>query len=320
MTGTSAWASHPWVADGHDRIRFGILGGLGPDWPANVAWAQLVEGLGFDSLWVVDHPSLAPCDCWTALAVLATATERLRLGPLVACAGFRHPLLLTRLAADIDRLSGGRLVLGLGIGSVRAEVERFGLDDADVPARQRALEATVRAVADLWREVPAAAGDAGADAAARLPHGPVQRPRVPLLIAGGGERVTLRQVAQYADAANFGPSNATGAAWDAADVRRKLDALRRHCEALGRPYESVLRTHVHPFDGVRLRATGGVSRDRVRRPDRDAEYARFVGAPRDAIAHFRTLAEAGMQYFIVNVGRDEETLGLLGEEVLPAFA
>src|SRR5207245_597029 len=83
-----------------------------------------------------------------------------------------------------------------------------------------------------------AAGGAG------LGAGPVQRPRIPLLIAGGGERVTLRQVARYADASNFGAHEVIGRAYGAADVVRKLAALRRHCEELGRPYDGVLRTHL----------------------------------------------------------------------------
>ena len=78
--------THPWVAEARARVRFGIFGGLGPDWSANVAWARLVEALGFDSLWVSDHPSVAASDCWAALAVLATATTRIRLGPLVSAA------------------------------------------------------------------------------------------------------------------------------------------------------------------------------------------------------------------------------------------
>jgi alkanesulfonate monooxygenase SsuD/methylene tetrahydromethanopterin reductase-like flavin-dependent oxidoreductase (luciferase family) len=313
----SSWRPHPWAAEGRRRPRFGIFGGPLDDWPALVDWVQTIEALGFDSFWLPDHPAFAP-DCWTTLAALAGVTTRLRLGPLVACAGYRHPLLLARQAADVDRLSGGRLVLGLGIGDYEVEMEQLGVP-LDLPARQRMLEETVRAVYGRWGDAPFPPPEHdGAEAPARLPHGPVQQPHVPLLIAGGGERVTLRQVARYADAANFGPSNVTGAAWDADDIRRKLDALRRHCEALGRPYESVLRTHVHPGGGVQIRADGPLIHDRVRRENVDFEHARFVGTPGDAVAHFRALADAGLQYFIVGIGRDAESLRLLGEEVIPA--
>ena len=85
-------------------------------------FVQMVEGLGFDSYWAIDHPSspASGADCWTTLAALATSTHTIRLGPLVNCVDYRHPVMLARMAADVDRLSDGRLVLGLGIGDERA--------------------------------------------------------------------------------------------------------------------------------------------------------------------------------------------------------
>jgi alkanesulfonate monooxygenase SsuD/methylene tetrahydromethanopterin reductase-like flavin-dependent oxidoreductase (luciferase family) len=170
----------------------------------------------------------------------------------------------------------------------------------------------------------------------------LQQPRVPLLIAGGGERVTLRQVAQYADACNFGPSGATGNAWGLDDVRRKYGVLREHCARIGRPFESVLRTFhslmvmAETEAGVqaRLDARAG-GRPRVEAP-RAAAMPREIhtyfdmpglekvplqvvaGTPEQVTAYFRLLVDAGVQYIIVP-GRDAETVRLLAENVMPHF-
>lgn len=310
---------HPWVAAGWHTIRFGIFGGPGSDWAAAIAWAQMVEELGFDSYWAGDHPVLFPFDCWTHLAVVASATKHLRLGPLVACALYRHPIHLARLAADADRLSGGRLVLALGSGDAPTEFAHLGLRWGSLRERQTALEEVARVLPALWSEQPVTfAGQHVRLSEVQISAGPVQQPHVPLMIAGGGERVTLRQVARYADAANFGPGSLTGAAWTPADVRHKYDVLRDHCAALGRPYEAILRTHVS--FGLRLRTTGGRGWERRSDPLLGFAFDRLVGRPDDAIAYFRELAAAGVQYFIVHVGSDTETLRLLASEVVPAVA
>jgi len=235
---------HPWVAEGQHRVRFGIYGGPARDWSAAVEWIQMVEELGFDSYWVGDHPVQFPFDCWAHLAALAAVTKRVRLGPLVGCALYRHPVLLARQVADVDRVSGGRVVLGLGVGDARQEFVALGLRYEGARKRQEALEEVVQVVPALWNEQPITfVGKHLEVTEARVEPGPLQQPHVPILIAGGGERVTLRQVAQYADASNFGAGNIIGNAWSPEDVRRKYGVLREHCQAFGRPYESILRTH-----------------------------------------------------------------------------
>ncbi len=110
-------------------------------WPEYVAMAQAAESAGFDSIWVGDHllyrgdgrPERGPWEAWTLLAGLAASTSRLLLGPLVTCTGFRPPGLLAKMAATVDEMSGGRLVLGLGAGWNNVEFDAFGL-----PFEQRA--------------------------------------------------------------------------------------------------------------------------------------------------------------------------------------
>src|SRR3989442_11457990 len=105
------WQTHPWVREGAGKIRFGvrvIARAAEVDWPTRRGLAQAVDALGFDSLWVPDHPAFLT-DPWTALAAYATATSRVRIGPMVSCVAHRSPLMTARLAADVDRLSGGPL-------------------------------------------------------------------------------------------------------------------------------------------------------------------------------------------------------------------
>ena len=104
-------------------------------WPEYLAMARAAEDVGFDSIWIGDHllyrgdgrPERGPWEAWTLLAALAAVTERVRIGPLVACAGFRPPGLTAKMAAAVDEISGGRLVLGLGAGWNRAEFDAFGI-------------------------------------------------------------------------------------------------------------------------------------------------------------------------------------------------
>jgi alkanesulfonate monooxygenase SsuD/methylene tetrahydromethanopterin reductase-like flavin-dependent oxidoreductase (luciferase family) len=174
---------------------------------------------------VQDHPTSGP-DCWSTLTALAAATARLRLGSFVSCVYYRDRFQLARLAADVNRMSGGRLILGLGTGDAAGEFGRLGLPWPAVRDRQAALVTAIGRVAGLWAAPPAP------DGRPVLAAGPVQQPRVPLLI-GGGERVTLRAVARSADLANFGPPAQTGGTADPDGVRRTFAVLRAHCDARG---------------------------------------------------------------------------------------
>jgi alkanesulfonate monooxygenase SsuD/methylene tetrahydromethanopterin reductase-like flavin-dependent oxidoreductase (luciferase family) len=315
---------HPWVAEGERRVRFG-LGTVGRRTGANLRqlgrWA---EEVGFDSYWVQDHPMSGP-DCWTSLAALAVATERLRLGSFVSCVYYRSPVQLARLAADVDQLSGGRLVLGLGNGDDPAEFAQMGLPFPPVPARQAALEETVRVVQALWSGQPVThRSELGDLEGARVAAGPIQQPHVPVLIGGGGERVTLRQVAQYADMANIGESEAIGGARTTEDVRRKLAALRGHCERLGRPYDAVLRSHVAlPLIAAETPAAVAAKVDErfgSLSPEQQARRRAAVaaGTPAQLVDYYRGLVDAGLRYFVVAIDADdEESRDLLARRVIP---
>lgn len=309
MTRSVSGTVHPWVAEGATRIRFATSAAPLGTWPELIGFVQRAESLGFDAFWANDHP-LRIMDCWSQLAALAVHTERIRLFPLVNCVLYRSAAQTARLAADVDRLSDGRVILGVGIGDDTDEFEALGTPFPPARERQNRLAQVVNEVREFW-------GDG--DQPPTMSPPPVQQPRIPILIAGGGERVTLRQVAQYADMANFGPHEWTGGAYDVEAVVRKLAVLRRHCDEVGRPYEAILRSYYAPLvvlaaDRARLQEKAATVTANPRE-----HFLPLVATPDEAVRHFQALADAGMQYFLANTrAADIETLELLAEHVLPA--
>ncbi len=225
------------------------------------------------------------------------------------------------MAADVDRISNGRLVLGLGIGDHADEFAQLGLTLPSVPRRQLALEETIQILRGVWSESPFSyIGEFFQVENTRCWPSPVQEPRVPLLIAGGGERVTLHQVAEYADASNFGAHPYTGSAFTLEDVERKYAVLQQHCQALSRPYESVLRSHF-TFPLV-LAETPAAVRAKLDRSPADwlafTTTSRIAGTPREVAEQYRALAGIGVSYFIATICEDDfESVRLLAEQVRP---
>jgi alkanesulfonate monooxygenase SsuD/methylene tetrahydromethanopterin reductase-like flavin-dependent oxidoreductase (luciferase family) len=340
-----SWETHPWVDEAQRRIRFGV--GVTtpapiPDWTTRRTLAQALDALGFDSHWAPDHPAFAP-DCWSILAALAGATSRIRLGPLVNCVGYRTPMHLARVAADVDRLSGGRLILGLGCGWVGVEFAQLGLSYPPVAERQQLLTETVEVLHRLWGTAPGSAGPPDTtyaepffgrsgpppltyqgeriqlDGVCLRPI-PVQQPRIPIMIAGAGERVTLRQVARFADASNFGIDGTPGAVQTVEEVKHKLAVLHRHCDEAGRSPASVLPTHfTNPV--ILAETAAALEEKRASLPPFLRTVRGFSGTPEEAVVFYRPLVAAGLRYFIVNITAydDLETARLLAERVIPAL-
>ncbi len=315
-----------WVEDHRGRVSFGLQVFPQPDDPEPtkrvLAAGRLAEELGFDAFFIGDHPAYAP-EPWLHLAVLAATTERIRLGSIVSCAGYRPPVMTARLAADLDNLSGGRLLLGLGIGWNGAEFAQLGLPFPPVGERQAALEEAITVIRGVWGPEPFTfRGRYHHTTEERVTPPPIQRPGPPLILAGGGERVTLRQVARFADACNFGQGRNIGAARTPDDVRRKFAVLRRHCEEVGRPYDDVLRTHFTTW--LMLAEDEASAQAKLARyyPEGltdEQRFTRIAATPDGAIAYFQALADAGVQYFVVQSldAADVETFRLLAREVAP---
>jgi alkanesulfonate monooxygenase SsuD/methylene tetrahydromethanopterin reductase-like flavin-dependent oxidoreductase (luciferase family) len=329
---TTQWSLSPWIAEHCDRVSFALQ--VFPNDTKTdptkqlLAAGRLAEDLGFDAFFFGDHPAWG-LECWVHMAALAVMTERIRLGINVACIGYRHPVMTARLAADLDNLSNGRLILGLGIGWDANEFANLGLPFPPARERQAALEETITIMRGVWDEDRFSfQGRYFSTTKAHVMPPPVQRPHLPIMIAGGGEKVTLRQVAQYADACNLvmygGDMISAATALD--DIRRKLAVLQRHCEALGRPFDTVLRTHQTGWlilgeDEARVQAKlkhyfpAGLEQ-RYSGPWRSFVFA---GTPEDAISYYQSLVEVGIQYFIAETldATDQETIRLLAEQVVP---
>ncbi|MCC6792411.1 MAG: LLM class flavin-dependent oxidoreductase [Thermomicrobiales bacterium] len=328
--GTTA---HPWIASIRDRVTFGlqVVARAGEPEPGKkiVAAARVADELGFEALYLGDHPAWSP-EPWTHFAAMAMVTTRIRLGPMVAASPYRTPLMTARLASDIDHLSDGRVLLGLGIGWNAAdyglgtnEFDRMGLPYPSTTERQAAVEEAIALIRGLWGpELFSFEGTHYRARDARVPA-PVQQPGPPLILAGGGERVTLRQVARLADVANFGPGPAGGV--DTPEIaRRKHEVLKRHCEEAGRPYEDILRSLFSHW--VMVAPDEAALAAKVRRyfPDGlDDFWGKYLiaGTPARIVELFQRYVDAGIQHFDCQVldPEDIETFSLLIQEVLPAL-
>jgi F420-dependent oxidoreductase-like protein len=205
--------------------------------------ADRVERVGLDSLWRSDHffslsgdrhrPAL---ECWTSLTALAQRTQRIRFGPLVSPMTFRQPALLARMAAAVDLLSSGRLVLGVGAGWNVAEHEAFGIGLPPLKERFDRFEEGIAVIKALWTGGPVDLDGRyyslrGATAYPR----PQQQPAPPLLIGGDGEVRLLRIVAREADEWN-------SHAHTPEVYRVKLAKLEEHCRAVGRDLATIRRS------------------------------------------------------------------------------
>ena len=287
-----------------------------------LAAGRLADTLGFDAFFLGDHPAYQP-DVWLHLGALAVQTSRVRLGSAVLCAGYRPPVLTARLAADLDNISCGRAILGLGHGWNATEFAQLGLPFPPIPERQTALAESIEIIRGVWGPEPFTfRGQYHTTQQERVVPPPVQRPAPPLILAGGGERTALRLVARYADASNFGPGHATGVVRTSDDVRRKNAVLDQHCLEVGRDPRNVLRTHFTTW--LMLAATEAAARAKLDHyyPEginEEQQFSRVVGTPAQVAAYYQSLVDAGMTYFVVQTldAADIETIELLAREVMP---
>ena len=216
-----------------------------PTLPFNevVELARHAEATGWDGLWYADHfmpnapDTSAPWpEAWTTLTGVGALVPRLRLGTLVTGNTYRHPAVLAKMAATLDHMTGGRVVLGLGSGWQENEHQQYGIPFYTVRERLERLDEACAVIKALFGESKASFdGRFYQLEDASLEPKPVQQP-LPLLIGGGGEKRTLRITARHADAWNV---------WgDVAILRHKMEILDRHCADLGRDPKAIRRTAV----------------------------------------------------------------------------
>jgi F420-dependent oxidoreductase-like protein len=272
--------------------RFDFPGGTPAIGPTLARIAASADDSGFDSIWVMDHffqiRGLGPVEDpmlegWTVLGFLAAHTRQARLGLMVGGVHYRLPGLWVKAATTLDVLSGGRAWLGIGAAWNQEESDALGFPMPPLGTRFEMLEETLRIARAMW------AGERGTEeafegahfTAGRLLNSPqaIARPRIPIMIGGGGERKTLRLVARYADATNvFGGPDV---------LRRKFEILRAHCDDVGRDYDEIERS---TLQAVRLSADGAAGTETAQA----------------AAERFAALADAGAQHVVIGIRNIEQ--------------
>ncbi|HVC62226.1 MAG TPA: TIGR03560 family F420-dependent LLM class oxidoreductase [Acetobacteraceae bacterium] len=284
--------------------------------------AQWAENQGFTWFSVMDHmiqipgvsvPDEPVLEGWTALAGLAAVTGHIRLATLVTAVSYRNPAHLAKIAASVDLISRGRLTLGIGAGFFEDEYKQYGWDFPPRPAtRIRQMEEAVELILKMWTEPRTTFhGRYFHVEDAILESKPVQKPHPPVMIAGGGEQMTLRAVARLADACNLVRGDIAGA-------RNKLAVLRRHCETIGRDYAAIEKTHVQAWILSRNDVAAAAKRERLAAR---GTLPSFVGTTSEAIDLIGQYQDAGIDLLIHSDSRnDVETRELFVSDVMEHFA
>jgi alkanesulfonate monooxygenase SsuD/methylene tetrahydromethanopterin reductase-like flavin-dependent oxidoreductase (luciferase family) len=269
-----------------------------------------------DSVWVDDHvmpwaewqaKETPYLECLTTIAYFAAAYPTLSFGASVLCQSYRNPALLGKMVANLQLLTGGRFIFGIGAGWMEREYRAYNFDFPPPPVRLAQLEEAIQVVKHLWTESPASY----AGTYYRIENAycePRPDPMPPLLIGGGGEQRTLRLVAQYADWWNIPGGTA-------ANYAHKLDVLRRHCTAVDRDYNSILKTW--SAEAIAVAETEAEARRITAASpyDRDA----IVGTPAQVAEQMQAFVDLGVEYFIVRLVDFPDTRGieLFVQEVMP---
>ena len=307
-----------------------LEGQEGVTWPQWLAIARTCERLGFDALLTSDHylsvvttEEPGSNDAWTLLGALAASTQRLRLGTMVSPVTFRLPAVLAKGATTVDRISGGRVELGMGAGWWDQEHRTHGIPFPPASERFEMLEEQLEIVHGLWSEdVFSFEGRYYAFEECRFLPKPVQRPHPPIVLGGKGGPRLARLVARWADG-----FNRVGGAPD--DLRASIERVNDAVDRAGREVASVTMSFMTWVFVGRTDAEWRDRADRARRMDPTAgsleEYLDdlsrdcIVGTVDQAIERMNEYAAAGVQRFVLNheLFDDLDQIELLAEEILP---
>lgn len=282
-------------------MRFGLfipqgwrhdLVGIDPaeHWQVMSGLAQAAEAGPWESLWVYDHFHTVPVpseeathEAWTLMSAFAATTSRIRLGQMCTCIAYRNPAYLAKVAATVDIISGGRLEMGIGAGWYEHEWRAYGYGFPEAPERLRMLREGVEILRQAW-----STGSATLDGEFYQVDGaivrplPLQQPGIPIWVAGGGEKVTLKIAAQYAQYTNFngGPEG----------FAHKSDLLRGHCDTVGTDFGAIVRSS--NFNTIIDDTEAGVQ---SRIDSIEARLAPYLGEQKAAqyVAQYRSPAPTG---------------------------
>jgi F420-dependent oxidoreductase-like protein len=326
-------------------MRFGLfvpqgwrldLVGIDPkdQWQAMLGVVQAAEAGPFESVWVFDHFHTVPSptqeathEAWTLMAAFAAVTSRVRLGQMCTCMGYRNPVYLAKVAATVDVISGGRTEMGIGAGWYEHEWRAYGYGFPGAGDRIGMLDEGVQIMRQSWTEGKATLDGRHyqVDGAICQPL-PLQDGGIPLWIAGGGEKKTLRIAAQYANYTNFDNSPEGFA--------RKSEILRQHCRDVGTDFGAITRSAnfnvilgetdaevqdlIAATHDTYLKA--GVPADIAEARTRDFANGLLVGTPDLVAERLAEMSKLGMTYAILNffeVAHDRTALTLFTDRIAP---
>ena len=314
------------------------LAGIDPKehWATMLGVAKAAEDGPFDSIWVFDHFHTVPVptqeathEAWTLMAALGAATQRVRLGQMCSCMGYRNPAYLAKVAATVDVISGGRAQMGIGAGWYEHEWRAYGYGFPRAGERLAMLDEGVQIMRQLW-----STGRATLDGEHYQVDGAICRPLplqeggIPLWIAGGGEKKTLRTAAKYAQYTNFDVTPEV--------FKRKSEILAGHCADVGTDFDAIVRSGEYQVVigeteadvASRLAWIESHLAPHLPADELQGQLERFrnsplTGTPEQVVARLTEARALGMTYAIINlleVAYDRSSLTLFTEKVAPALA
>lgn len=317
--------------------RFDLVG-IDPSqhWSVMSSLARRADtGNCWDSVWVYDHFHTTPVpseeathEAWSLMAGLGAVTDRVRLGQMCTCMSYRNPMYLAKVAATTDHISGGRLEMGIGGGWYEHEWRAYGYGFPRAGVRLRRLREGVEIMRQAWTQGVATlhGEEYDVDGAICRPL-PLQDGGIPLWIAGGGEKVTLRIAAEYADYTNFDGSPE--------GFRHKSEVLRRHCADVGRDFGEITRSAnfnvtiaetekevADKLDALAARLGRHLDAASLERELRAFRDLPAYGTPEQIVEKLTALREDGMTYAILyfpDAAYDTSSIELFEREVIPAL-
>lgn len=319
------------------------LVGIEPDqhWETMHAIAAYADrpDSAWESIWVYDHFHTVPVpsdteathEAWSLMSAYAASTSRVRIGQMCTCMSYRNPAYLAKVAATVDLISGGRLEMGIGGGWYEHEWRAYGYGFPPIPERLGRLREGVEIMHQAWTT-----GSATLDGTYYQVDGAIVRPQplqqggIPIWVAGGGEKVTLKIAAKYASYTNFGGTPE--------EFTHKSEVLRGHCEAIGRDFGEITRTSefhtvigtddadvARRLDSIEARVAPYLGPGATRRymsEYRARSPFTLIGTPAEIVARLDERRELGLGYAILyfpEAAYDRSGLELFASEVMPAL-
>lgn len=330
-------------------MRFGLfipqgwrhdLVGIEPvdQWAAMNGLAQAADAGPWESLWVYDHFHTVPVpsdqathEAWSLMAAFAATTSRIRLGQMCTCMSYRNPAYLAKVATTVDIISGGRAEMGIGAGWYQHEWEAYGYGFPRAGERLARLDEGVQIMKQAWETGTATlAGEHyRVDGALFYPQ-PLQKPGIPLWIAGGGEKVTLRIAAQYAQYTNF--------AGNPEEFAHKSALLEQHCADVGTSFTDIVRSSNYNtviaatetevadrLDAIEARVLPFLGAEETTKfmSEYRSGTALGVGTPDQVIEKLKHMESLGLGYaihYFPEAAYDRSGIELFEREVVPALA